>query len=104
DTIQALQIAMMLWFYFTPILYSMEMMDRVPKPIRFVAGLNPMAVIVTGYRNSLLDLAQPGRGGIALAFITSVAVFLLGAFLFRQAKPAFSYVSLAPSMTAHSPK
>src|SRR5215813_4225186 len=47
DTIQALQIAMMLWFYFTPILYPMEMMERAPKSIRVLAGLNPMAVIVT---------------------------------------------------------
>jgi ABC-type polysaccharide/polyol phosphate export permease len=92
DTIQALQIAMMLWFYFTPILYSMEMMDRAPKSIRFLAGLNPMAVIVIGYRNSLLNLAQPALTGVAAAFVTSIIVFVLGAFLFRQAKPAFADV------------
>src|SRR5215831_6385709 len=65
DTIQALQIAMLLWFYFTPILFPMETMNRAPKSIRFLAGLNPMAVIVTGYRNSLLDLGQPKLTGIA---------------------------------------
>jgi lipopolysaccharide transport system permease protein len=90
DTIQALQIAMLLWFYFTPILFPMEMINRAPKAIRFLSGLNPMAVIVTGYRNSLLDLAQPGLMGIAAALITSIVVFFLGAFLFRQAKPAFA--------------
>src|SRR5262249_39588508 len=92
DTIQAIQIAMMLWFYFTPILYSLEALDRGPKSIRWLAGLNPMAVIVTGYRNSLLDLAQPKLTGIAAAFLTSIVVFVLGAFLFRQAKPAFADV------------
>src|SRR5215467_11855600 len=65
DTIQALQIGLLLWFYFTPILFPMEMLNRAPKAIRFLAGLNPMAVIVTGYRNSLLDLSQPGLTGIA---------------------------------------
>src|SRR5438552_5881612 len=57
DTIQALQIMMLLWFYFTPILYTM---DRVPPKFRFFAELNPMALIVTGYRSSLLHLSQPG--------------------------------------------
>src|SRR5436853_953146 len=41
DTIQALQILLMLWFYFTPILYSLEMLQRVSSGIRFVAALNP---------------------------------------------------------------
>src|SRR5215469_18038311 len=34
DTIQALQIAMLLWFYFTPILFPIETLDRAPKSIR----------------------------------------------------------------------
>jgi len=86
DTIQALQIVMLLWFYFTPILYTI---DRVPENLRFWAGLNPMAVIVTGYRNSLLHLAQPRGVEIAVVMGASLAVFLIGAYLFRQAKPAF---------------
>jgi len=92
DTVQALQIAMLLWFYFTPILFPIETLDRAPKSIRILAGLNPMATIVTGYRNSLLNLAQPQLTGIAAALITSIVVFFLGAFLFRQAKPAFADV------------
>ena len=58
DTIQALQILMFLWFWFTPVLYSL---DRLPANIRVFAEFNPMAIIVTGYRNSLLHRAQPGR-------------------------------------------
>ena len=89
DTIQALQIVLLLWFYFTPVLYTEKMMDRVSPTLRFLAGLNPMAVIVTGYRNSLLDLSQPTVIQIASAFVFSFAVFVIGALLFRQAKPAF---------------
>lgn len=89
DTIQALQILLLLWMYFTPILYTMEMYNRLPATLRFLAGLNPMAIIVTGYRNSLLDLAQPKFASVAAVFVASAAVFAVGAFLFRQAKPAF---------------
>src|SRR5207237_6905222 len=64
DTIQALQILMFLWFWFTPVLYSL---DRLPPELRVYAAFNPMATIVTGYRNSLLHLAQPDRLHVGLA-------------------------------------
>src|SRR5262245_2215555 len=86
DTIQALQILMLFWFYFTPILYPI---DRVPENIRFLTRLNPMSTIVTGYRNSLLHLAQPSLVQIGAALAVCVAVFVIGGLLFRQAKPAF---------------
>ena len=86
DTIQALQIVMLLWFYFTPVLYTMEL---VPENLRVVARLNPMALIVTGYRNALLDLTQPSGGQIAVVLAASVAVFIVGALFFRQTKPVF---------------
>jgi ABC-type polysaccharide/polyol phosphate export permease len=86
DTIQALQILIFLWFWFTPVLYSS---NSLPAEFRFLASINPMAVIVTGYRNSLLDTPQPGTVEIAVVLVTSVAVFLAGALLFKQTKPAF---------------
>jgi len=92
DTIQALQIVMTLWLYFTPILYSMEMLNHAPRAIRFAAQLNPMAVIVTGYRYSLLGLPQPSWLQVGGCLATSAAVFIIGAILFRQAKPGFGDV------------
>jgi len=89
DTIQALQIVILLWFFFTPIMYPEKMMERAPPTIRFLAGLNPMALIVTGYRSSLLHLVQPAGQQIAIVFAMSFTVFVVGALLFRQAKPAF---------------
>jgi ABC-type polysaccharide/polyol phosphate export permease len=86
DTIQALQILMLLWFWFTPILYTS---DRVPGNVRLFYGLNPMALIVAGYRSSLLDLPQPGIVHVLGVLAGSFFVFLIGAFLFRQAKPSF---------------
>jgi lipopolysaccharide transport system permease protein len=92
DTIQALQIILTLWLYFTPIFYPMSMVDRAPKAIRVLARMNPMAIIVAGYRNSLLDVAQPSGIAIGAVTLISLVVFILGAFLFRQAKPAFADV------------
>ena len=86
DTIQALQILMFLWFWFTPVLYPL---NRLPAEIRWYAELNPMAIIVTGYRNSLLHIAQPDHAKVAAVLAASILVFVVGAVLFRQAKPAF---------------
>src|SRR5262249_48771077 len=81
DTIQALQIVMLLWFYFTPILYTL---DRLPAKLRSFAALNPMTLIVVGYRSSLLHLTQPTMAQVATVLAISVAVFALGALFFRQ--------------------
>lgn len=86
DTIQGLQILMFLWFWFTPILYPLS---RLPPEIRPYAELNPMAIIVTGYRNALLHIAQPDHAKIAAVLVASILIFVVGAVLFRQAKPAF---------------
>src|SRR3989449_11500681 len=86
DTIQALQILMFLWFWFTPVIYSL---DRLPANIRIFAKLNPMAIIVTGYRNSLLHRAQPDLLEVTLVLAASITIFIIGALLFRHAKPAF---------------
>lgn len=89
DTIQVLQILMFLWFWFTPVIYST---DLVPKNLQFLIVLNPMAVIVTGYRNSLLDLSQPSTVQVAVVLGISFVTFVAGALLFKQAKPAFADV------------
>jgi len=86
DTIQALQILLFLWFWFTPVLYSL---DRLPANLRVFAEFNPMAIIVTGYRNSLLDRAQPDPLEVTLVLAASITIFVIGALLFRRAKPAF---------------
>jgi lipopolysaccharide transport system permease protein len=86
DTMQGLQILMLLWFFFTPILYTV---DRLPKRFQVYFELNPMALIVTGYRNAILHVTQPTPFQIACVFAASLAVFVIGGLLFRQAKPAF---------------
>jgi lipopolysaccharide transport system permease protein len=89
DTLQALQILMVLWFWFTPVIYNL---DRLPDSLSFLAVLNPMAIVITGYRNALLDISQPSLAQVAVVFATAVAVFILGGLIFKQAKPGFADV------------
>ena len=90
DTIQGLQIVLLLWMYFTPIFYSVDLVQaNLSANSRILYNLNPMVVIVTGYRNSLLHLNQPSPVQIGLVLAASLAVFIAGGLLFRQTKPAF---------------
>ena len=88
DTIQVLQILIWLWFWFTPIVYTLE---RVPT-LKAIGRFNPLAVIITGYRNALLNQANPNLKEVAVVFALSLAIFVVGALLFRHAKPGFADV------------
>jgi ABC-type polysaccharide/polyol phosphate export permease len=90
DTMQLLQILMLFWFWFTPVFWASGQASD-PK-IAFLLDLNPIAVLVTGYRNSLLHVPQPGPLHIAMALGSSLLVFLIGAFVFKRAKPVFADV------------
>ena len=87
DTVQALQVLIMLWFWFTPIFYPVAVLHSAKA--RMLLSLNPMAAIVTGYRNALLNLQPPDINSVLTILAVSSAVFVAGALLFRQAKPAF---------------
>ena len=89
DTLQAIQILLFLWQWFTPLFYSLT---QVHEPYRTAMMFNPMAIVITGYRNSLLGLPQPDPLYVATAAGASLLMFVLGGLIFRQAKPAFADV------------
>jgi lipopolysaccharide transport system permease protein len=88
DTMQVVQIVVSVWFWITPVMY---LSDRLG-PWERTAMLSPMAVVVSGYRSSLLGLGQPGTVQFLSALAISVGVFVAGALIFRQTKPAFADV------------
>jgi lipopolysaccharide transport system permease protein len=88
DTVQVLGIALSVCFWLTPVMYRPERLGDY----QYLAMLSPVAVVVTGYRNSLLGLSQPDAKYVVLAAGVSITVFLVGGLIFRQTKPAFADV------------
>jgi ABC-type polysaccharide/polyol phosphate export permease len=88
DTAQVIQLALSAWFWLTPVIYGVERLRQYQD----LASLNPMTVVVTGYRGSLLELAQPAAPQVAIAAAISILVFVAGGLVFQQAKPAFADV------------
>ena len=80
-------IVLQVGFWMTPILYS-EL--NVPEDWRWIVWWNPVARILVDSRRSLVYGLFPGTRGLFITTLYSVAVLLLGIFVFRrlQAKVA----------------
>ncbi len=89
DTSQVLTVAMVFWFWFTPIFYPPEL---VPESFRLIMAINPMATVVTGYRNAFLQMEPPEVAHILILLAWTAFIFLAGALFFRRSKAAFADV------------
>jgi lipopolysaccharide transport system permease protein len=78
-----------LWLFATPIAYSATM---VPQELRTVWALNPMTVVVDGFRWALLDTRPPDPNMVLVSASVVVTVLLFGLFYFRRAETTFADV------------
>jgi lipopolysaccharide transport system permease protein len=86
DISQVLSVILTFWFWFTPIFYAT---NRFPTKLLFLINFNPLAHIVTGYRDCLLRMRMPDLNILAVLALTSLAVFVLGGLFFRKTKREF---------------
>lgn len=81
-------VALQLWFYATPIVYPLTLVDDKLDGWLFTAySLNPMVVFVEAYRDLLYDLRFPPAATLAYLTVVSVAVFAIGWTIFRRLEP-----------------
>jgi lipopolysaccharide transport system permease protein len=82
----ALPFMIQLWFFATPIVYSIT---TIPYRWRWAYHLNPMAGAVEGFRWSVLaDVPRPAIGGLVLSASVGLVVMLTGVHYFRRAEGA----------------
>jgi ABC-2 type transport system permease protein len=84
-------VALTVWFYVTPVLYSPSLIPErwsfagVNWPLRDLLLLNPMARFVASYREAMYDGGVPGWRTMALLIVMSATMFLAGyAFFIRR--------------------
>lgn len=70
------------WFFLTPVFYRME--DLFPAYARWVYMANPMASIISAYRDVLYYGGTPGMDFLARTFVTSLIVLVVGYVFFRH--------------------
>jgi lipopolysaccharide transport system permease protein len=78
----------MMAFYATPVLYQTSM---VPEAYRWMLIVNPLAPLITGWRNLLLDGTLDGSS-LAVGFLFASALFLGGNGIYRKLSGRFAEV------------
>jgi homopolymeric O-antigen transport system permease protein len=78
------------WFFLTPICYPETSLAKLPSPALRMLTMNPILVLVRGYRAVLLESKAPDW--IALGWLTaaSILAFLLGHAWFHKLRKSFA--------------
>ena len=86
DVMHAVPFLVQLWFFATPVIYSTSLL---PETWRVLYSLNPMTVVVEGFRWCLLGSAAGLSLVSALSGIATIALFVSGMIWFRRRERAF---------------
>jgi len=89
DTQQLVDVAILAWFFVTPIIYSIDLIhnDTLKLLLQIV---NPMAGLVIAYRHVLYSGDWPQLGLLDITALEAISILLIGAFVFRRLSPAFA--------------
>ena len=82
-------VLMMLWFYVTPVVYSIDM---IPKKFQFLFQLNPMTQIITAYREILYYKQVPDILNLIILFVLCLALLVVGYLIFNKCEKRFAEV------------
>ena len=92
DTAQVLTVVLTFWFWLTPIFFDEQLLQRLPRSLRFLMQLNPLAAVVTAYRKCLLRFETPSLEALLYLYLFALGSFLAGGLFFRYTKRSFADV------------
>lgn len=78
---------MQLWFFLTPVFYAVE---AIAPPLRVAVGLNPMAGLISGFRNVLGAGLPPDLGLLAWTALFAVGLLAVAWPFFRRMAQYFA--------------
>ena len=87
DTIQFLSMAMMGWFYLTPVVYPRSL---VPPRFQEWIQWNPLTTLVDLYRQALLAGGDGSLKGVGQLAVVALGLLFAGGWLFRRLKHGFA--------------
>lgn len=84
-----LSLIVMVWMYLTPVIYPTEIF---PLEYKWIFQLNPMAVIINAYRQTILGGGMPSLVSLSIALAVSLIITLIGIKIFRKLEGVFADV------------
>lgn len=82
-----LNLIISVWFYLTPVIYPIE---QFPEKYRFVFSINPMSVIINGYRQTILGGGEPNIKSFLAVSIFSILFFIFSFLYFKKTEGKFA--------------
>ncbi len=89
DTAQIVTVVLTFWFWLTPIFFDEK---RLGDRLRPLMRLNPLAAVVTAYRECLLTFELPSWQALLWLYLFALITFLAGGLFFRYTKRSFADV------------
>jgi ABC-2 type transport system permease protein len=85
DTQHLTGIILQVWFYGTPIIYPIQLVEQhASGRLLVLYKINPMVEFVEAYRNLMYDLRWPTAATIAYVVVVSAVTLVLGVLVFRR--------------------
>jgi ABC-type polysaccharide/polyol phosphate export permease len=88
DVSHIVQIILSAWFYFSPVIYSL---DFIPAKHRCIFQLNPMLYVLNGFRLSIYYGLLPSLPSIAMSLGCGVVALVVGFAVFKRYEKAFVF-------------
>jgi ABC-2 type transport system permease protein len=88
DVSHIIQVLLSAWFYFCPIIYSV---DFVPARYRWIFHLNPLLYVLNGFRLSIYYGLLPTWQSAALSLGFGIGTLAVGFAIFRRYEKSFVY-------------
>jgi homopolymeric O-antigen transport system permease protein len=88
DVAHILQIVLQVWFYLTPIIYSL---DSIPAKYRIFFKLNPVIYELNGFRLSVYYGMLPTPESVIASFVCAFAALYFGFWMFRRRQDEFVF-------------
>lgn len=88
DVSHITQIVLSAWFYFSPIIYSL---DFVPVKYQWAFRLNPMLYVLNGFRLGIYYGTLPSLASVAMSIGCGCAALAIGFAVFRRYENSFVY-------------
>jgi len=88
DVSHIIQIVLSAWFYFSPIIYSLDFIG--PKH-RWLFKLNPLLYVLNGFRLSIYYGMLPHWSSVAMSLTCGVASLVIGYSIFHHYEKSFVY-------------
>src|SRR5271157_5583645 len=88
DVSHILQVVLSAWFYFTPIIYSLDFM---PEKYRWLFKLNPIIYVINGFRMAVYYGQLPQLRSIGASFLCAFIALFIGFAVFRKYQDDFVF-------------